>query len=104
MPNKGIPRNPYTLYMAKGAGLPPKELDAGSCRTDIGAITHDDYLNGPQIAHGRAYERAHALCDLCPVKQVCLDWITLAEDPPGAWDGMYAGLTPHDRGRPHRVR
>lgn len=77
-------------------GAPVIDMSAaGACSTDWGREMFDEYLDRPDLL---SRERAvKAVCEDCPVRAECLRWVTSAEATPGAWSGVYAGLTPKER-------
>lgn len=52
-----------------------------------------------QATH-RGIERrqiAKDLCEACPLKRRCQDWVTTQESPAGSWGGVWGGLDPWNR-------
>ena len=74
------------------------DLTGGNCLEPEGMHIMDEYL---LIRMGKAAtaarRRAKELCSTCPVRERCLEDALASEDPPGNWDGMYGGMTPHER-------
>jgi hypothetical protein len=52
----------------------------------------------------RAKAEARDLCNSCPVRKECGEWVSRAENPAGAWHGMFAGRTPAERERSQSLR
>lgn len=70
----------------------------GVCRTDAGVIIMDRQASGEQ---GSALALARSLCDSCPIEQECGLYALLGEPKPGAWGGMYGGMSIKQRERVH---
>lgn len=69
--------------------ISPESLTKGSCVIDPQARMVMD--------RGKV-EAKRAVCVACPVRAACLGWALGNELPaPGAWDGMYGGLTQAER-------
>lgn len=90
----------YLSNVHPGQGLPPAELIDGACRTPKGLAIMDRYTDNPTgkgSTGSRAREDARILCGGCLVFTICHKWIMDAENPPGAWHGMYAAMTQAER-------
>jgi len=87
----------YISSVTAGQGIPPAELIGGACRTPQGVAIMDKYMDAPMGDKSVASKNARSLCRRCQVLAACEAWIMRAESSPGAWHGMYAGMTPKER-------
>lgn len=87
----------YIANVSSGQGRPPAELINAACRTVAGIAIMDRYFDALMGDGSIARVAARKLCASCLVRDECDAWITRAENPAGAWHGMYAGLTPSER-------
>lgn len=100
-PVGAAPRSTRVVHIPmlwKDTGVPMPDFSYGLCTTVVGRSINDGGFSDTQGAP--AYiERAEAkiLCDYCPMKAECAQWTERAEDPPGAWGGVYAGRDQRDR-------
>lgn len=79
------------------ADLPP-DLSAGICRAPTLAEVVDKGFNQLLTKAGiQGRELSKQLCDYCPVKKECRDWVLRDESPAGSWGGVYGGLDPWNR-------
>lgn len=84
-------------YVSNSRGGTAASLDGqGLCRTPNGRDIADKVI-GATEPRGHWLKLHRSMCELCPVQQRCLDWAIENEDPAGAWDGMYGGLTQRER-------
>lgn len=65
-----------------------------ACKGKPLVIFFPDY----RIMNDSRYCQARAICDVCPVKNSCLDMAIVYEDTDDKW-GMFGGLTPAERSR-----
>jgi Transcription factor WhiB len=71
-------------------GVPAPDLSKGLCGTPLGQLIGQEY--------GARTPRKHReMCAGCPVQIECLEWALAAEQPAGAWEGMYGGHTASER-------
>lgn len=82
--------------------VPDVNFSRGACRTVEGLIIMDDYFENPGT--NRYIDAARKLCDHCPIRRECGEWVAVAEQPAGSWEGMIAGWTPRQRERIGEVR
>lgn len=90
----GLGRNaPGTsVYIASvKPGIRAPALEGGACFSPLGQDIADRIGRQGGVALHRE------MCEGCPVKAQCLDWALTAEQPGGAWGGMYGGLTSGER-------
>lgn len=90
---KLTPAASYLNNVAEAASWP--DLKGGLCQTAGGRRIVDAYasevkVTGAAMAHRR-------MCSTCPVQRKCGIGVLKAEQPPGAWGGMYAGMSAADR-------
>lgn len=76
-------------------GARRRDLSAGLCRTPLGMFIMDEAAENRWA--GESLAKAKEMCAGCPVNEDCLGWATDGERTPGAWTGMYGGLTHMER-------
>lgn len=93
---KGVAVIRKALYMKRvSSDVPWPSLDDASCRTREGQSIMDDYSDYPHIIPHE--KNARLLCESCPARGACLEWIVAVEDPAGSWGGMIGGMSPRER-------
>lgn len=65
------------------------------CVTKAGRAVFNKAVDNPGTP--RFTEPAQALCARCPLLAECRNWVTSAEIEPGAWGGVFGGMTVKDR-------
>lgn len=76
----------------------PPDFAGGLCTSPAGMKIADGGQNDQASRLGIA-ERAAAkrLCDVCPLKPMCREWVLSQERPAGTWGGVWGGLDPWNR-------
>lgn len=70
----------------------------GLCTSRSGMRRADAGQNDQGTARGIAQRQlAKDLCELCPLKSACREWVTEEESPAGSWGGVWGGLDPWNR-------
>lgn len=69
-------------------------------KTFVGDITADKYTGNWASSNNVTKATAEALCEGCPVLELCRDYAVEAQEPYGIW----GGTRPKDRGIDHVVR
>lgn len=91
----------YFSNIKRKPGTRVPDLTGGACLTPIGMMVMDAYIgsfggkNGEGVPGARV--EARRLCDSCTRKYECGRDTLESENPPGAWGGMYGGMTPRER-------
>lgn len=83
-------------YWSNTLGQPQPDLTGAACATARGRWVMGRVHIAAQLTEARS------LCGSCPVRTACLDWAITNEQPAGAWDGVYGGLTQKERARCRR--
>lgn len=74
------------------------DFSAGLCTSRAGMKVADGGQNDQASHKGIALrQKAKDLCGVCPLRAMCLDWVTGHESPPGSWGGVWGGLDPWNR-------
>jgi hypothetical protein len=69
------------------------DLSAGACRPPVAAMVFDRAFDSSM-----AYREARSICDACPLRdRACFSYVKEAEQPPGSWGGVWAGMSPGQR-------
>ena len=84
-------------YMANVKKVTIPDLSRGLCRTPLGMAIMDAASETGGNALHRKRAKAVEMCEGCPVKRECGDYVIAAEDPAGSWGHIYAGMTVTDR-------
>lgn len=92
---RGRPPKEAHISLDRTALIPPLPFTGGECRTVRGLKVMDTYTDNPNT--DRTRDAARKVCRNCPVYAGCLEWVTRAEQPAGAWHGMIAGMTRNER-------
>jgi hypothetical protein len=74
------------------------DFTGGLCTTAAGKKIADGGMN--QEASQRAIDArgaAKAMCERCPLKLRCKEWVTTQEKPAGSWGGVWGGMDPWNR-------
>ncbi len=86
------PRKHTPTLVAAPITIPQPDLSAGLCTSPVGASIIDATFDSKY-----AFGRAVVMCQKCPLRDSCEEYVLTAESPPGAWGGVWGGLTPADR-------
>jgi hypothetical protein len=73
------------------------DLSGGACGGPKGQALVDAYMSASAEKPKGTAKALKDLCSRCPIAARCAAMVLALEEPGGAWDGVYAGLTAADR-------